>query len=351
MRLHFIDGLRGIAASAVMLFHFNERVREPWWGEPFRYGYLGVAIFFVLSGFVICMSVGDRRVGAGFLGRFALRRSVRLDILYWVSIAATIAVGVLGRDYGVNQEPISVPQVAAHLFYLQNILGYDALSPIYWTLCYEIQFYLTLVVLIWIMQRLFNGPTRDIVRKPGFQWGFLSLFVLSVLQRTSWHGLPDSLFVNFWFCFALGVMTFWVTQGWLSTRYWYAIMVPTLLWGVIHRDAWFIVGCVTAGLIFLAARLDRFDWLSNPVMQFLGRISYSLYITHILFGWYAVSIAMKFVNAPLAMLAGVVASLISAWLAYILIEMPSVALSRKVAMESRSAAGLPAAIADPAQSQ
>src|SRR5262245_16921516 len=153
MRLQFIDGMRGIAASAVMLFHFNERVGHPWWGEPFQQGYLGVAIFFVLSGFVICMSVGDRSVGVGFLGRFALRRSVRLDILYWVSIAATIAVGVLGRDYGVNQKPITAPQVAAHLFYLQGILGYEPLSPIYWTLCYEIQFYLTLVVLIWTMQR------------------------------------------------------------------------------------------------------------------------------------------------------------------------------------------------------
>jgi len=51
-RLHFIDGLRGIAASMVVLYHLAGRTDATWFTQL---GYLGVAIFFVISGFVIAM--------------------------------------------------------------------------------------------------------------------------------------------------------------------------------------------------------------------------------------------------------------------------------------------------------
>ena len=79
----------------VVLFHAyagrHFGLLESWLPVPARAvldaGHLGVQIFFVLSGFVISYSVSRYRVDARFIGRFALRRSIRLDPPYWMSIS------------------------------------------------------------------------------------------------------------------------------------------------------------------------------------------------------------------------------------------------------------------------
>ena len=85
-RLLFIDGLRGLAALAVVGYHFAGNLRDPLaqWFSPtiswiLFHGYLGVPVFFVISGYVITMTVGSGLVGLSFIARFALRRSIRLD--------------------------------------------------------------------------------------------------------------------------------------------------------------------------------------------------------------------------------------------------------------------------------
>ena len=99
-RLPFIDALRGIAALWVVIFHIGEgrqvaslQAALPSWLDlaVFKAGHFGVPIFFVLSGFVIALSIGTDRVTFGYTGRFALRRAIRLDLPYWASIAITLA--------------------------------------------------------------------------------------------------------------------------------------------------------------------------------------------------------------------------------------------------------------------
>jgi peptidoglycan/LPS O-acetylase OafA/YrhL len=94
-----------------------------------------------------------------------------------------------------------------------------------------------------------------------------------------------------------------------------------------------MTGVVTVVLIFIAARAHAMGrWLADPVSQFLGRISYSLYLCHPLFGWSAQSLALRYVNQWSAMLIGIAASIVSAWIAYRFIERPSIALSHHVKM-------------------
>src|SRR4051812_29624865 len=91
-RLRELDLLRFVAAAAVMLHHFtgvpapewpggNARSICPGLGEVTRFGFLGVELFFLISGFVILMSAWARRVGD-----FAVSRFVRLFPAYWVSV-------------------------------------------------------------------------------------------------------------------------------------------------------------------------------------------------------------------------------------------------------------------------
>src|SRR5690242_16591348 len=100
-RIPLIDGLRGIAAMAVVFYHFQDRLKlGGWLGALFDRGNAGVGLFFVLSGFVIAMSIGSEPVGPSFIGRFALRRSLRLDPPYWASIAVILAIGTFGERFG-----------------------------------------------------------------------------------------------------------------------------------------------------------------------------------------------------------------------------------------------------------
>jgi peptidoglycan/LPS O-acetylase OafA/YrhL len=327
-RLRFLDGLRGIAATLVLLYHLVGRTRIATLTDR---GYLGVAIFFVLSGFVITSVLAGRRMSLGFLGRFALRRMIRLDLPYWVNIVVVLLMMGIAAKLGVPKNSISVAQVAAHLVYLQTLLGYPEISSVYWTLCLEVQFYLTLILLLW-------GAQRIGVRRSYFLLGFMILMGASAVSNTSWIHTPDGLMFPYWWAFALGALCYWTVAGEASVLY-LAVGCVVLAGSAFapHGD-WRVTATVTAALIYLAWRRNAMDaWLTDRVSQFLGRTSYSLYLFHPVVGWSAQSLALRYVNQWLALAAGISASLVASWIAYRLIERPSINLSHRVSLAPKNA--------------
>lgn len=205
-RFVFIDALRGLAALSVVLFHAVEghHIPELFGRLPYglqiglENGNLGVAIFFVLSGFVIAHSLYDQKMNISLLGRFTLRRSLRLDPPYWFAIALTIGLSMLGslvvKDRSI--ETYSLGQVAAHLLYLQDILGYQNINSVFWTLCFEIQFYLVFAILLAVgrndPEARFNGPRTAII--------FIFAGSVSLLWPLHLNPvLPTGLFPPLWY--------------------------------------------------------------------------------------------------------------------------------------------------------
>jgi hypothetical protein len=336
-RLKLIDGLRGVAATLVMLFHLVGRTSA---GALTHRGYLGVAIFFVLSGFVITSMLSPRRMNLRFLGQFALRRMVRLDIPYWVNIVLVLVMMRLAAGFGAAQQSVSVAQLAAHLFYLQDLLGYRPISSVYWTLCFEIQFYLALALLLWAAQKV--GARRRY-----FLIAFVLLLGLSVLASMNLVPTPRGLMFSYWWAFALGGLCYWTLVEQAPVVY-LAVAASLVLCSsfAVHGD-WRLTALITTVLIFLAWRRQAMGrWLADPVSQFLGRISYSLYLCHPLFGWSAQSLALRYVNQWGALLVGIAVSLLSSWLTYRYIERPSVTLSHRVRLSSAPGAVSSAARTD-----
>ncbi|MBL7255833.1 acyltransferase family protein [Paractinoplanes lichenicola] len=154
-RLAAIDGLRLIAALAVLAFHYTvawriDGVRLPEHFLPSTvhvtiYGLLGVELFFLISGFVICMSSWGRT-----LGQFFASRVSRLFPAYW---AAVILTGVVAMIFpltgGVTDggRP-SVLDLAINLTMLQQPLGHDPVDGVYWTLFVELKFYLIMAIVL-----------------------------------------------------------------------------------------------------------------------------------------------------------------------------------------------------------
>src|SRR5579872_6053614 len=239
-RSTFIDALRGIAALGVACYHIDRYGPLPEAAGKFiplslqavlDHGWIGVQVFFVISGFVIAYSVRSARVTPGYLANYALRRSIRLDPPYWSTIAFVLLLhAVLHLHLGFDS-PLDVPTrlepelswklVGSHLLYLQNIIpGYDNLSAGFWTLCIEVQFYVVCIAGLGIAQR-FPARNRRSPSDAGAT-GLLVVFLpLALLSLFEWNrtvgGLSvydnDMWIIRFFSMFFLGSAAWWALDG------------------------------------------------------------------------------------------------------------------------------------------
>ena len=361
-RLPFIDGLRGIAASAVVVYHLSGNAAlgsEPFANSLFahiaHFGSLGVYVFFVISGFVITLSVGNGPINGSFFWRYALRRAVRLDPPYWISMIVAIGLAILAQRMipSLHKELPTAGAILAHLFYVQNFLGYENIVAVYWTLCFEIQFYLTLLLVLWSSQLAATERTVSAaIRTPVFFIVSATLFVYSLGQLAGlWAPSIPGLFTHSWYAFCAGSACF-ITLQYRWPRIGFLLTVLLLAGVSIYFASPAGLATLLTALVvyFAVGRGHAQRWLAGPIAQYFGRISYSLYLLHPTIGWTTVSILKKiFGNATsvwmgIALIAaGFAASIVASHLAYLLIERPSIRLSHKIRLRAAQRAAAVAA--------
>src|SRR5882724_5267747 len=143
-----IDFLRFVAALAVMFLHYGvSPYRDHPLPLPFstlgpmvKYNYLGVNLFFMISGFVILMSVQGKN-----LQDFFISRVVRLFPAYWVCCTLTfVVILVFARD----QIYTSLPRYLLNMTMLNGFVNIGGIDAVYWTLYIELKFYLLVGVLV-----------------------------------------------------------------------------------------------------------------------------------------------------------------------------------------------------------
>jgi len=355
-RVAAIDGLRGVAALLVVFFNLHEAISRSttsWLWSPVdwvaRNGFLGVDIFFVISGYVIALSVSKGSPTPSYFGRFILRRSIRLDPPYWSAILLELALLhltlTLFPDIKVTLP--STPQLLSHLVYAQELLGYGSIVPVFWTLCYEIQFYAFFVGLVVLGAML---PAR--IRTATFTGVFwAALFALSLWTRY-WRpeGLPHGLAIDRWFQFFIGVLTYRAVT--VSDRMpalvtaWVALGVTVAVAGAPVVQ---LLAILVSMILVMAARGKHVSAaLSIPPLRFLGAISYSLYLYHSSVGWRYVSLVQRLVPGPwhppfaiLVYVVGIVGSVGFAAALWRVIERPCLRLCQRVRLPLRTAAPAP----------
>jgi len=344
----------------VVFFHLSEDLRPAvaGWFPPaldalFRHFNLGVDIFFVLSGFVITYSVRKGLHTWAYLGRFGLRRSIRLDPPLWITILFEVGLIHLSLHFfpELGTATPTWPQILANVTYTQRFLGYAPIVPVFWSLTYEVQFYVVLVGALVLYRQV---RTRRVVEANGGsslpQYVFFSLFVYSLLIWAELLPLPvRGLFLDRWFEFSLGIAACSVFLGRTRVRALLALAAVTVIVTLLvrpneYRILTVFVSVATALVLVGVGRKKAMDRvLSGPIMQFLGRISYSLYLVHLSVGWRFVSICKKLFGPKLGVLQGISAlaggvaiSIFAAWLMYRLVEAPSMRVARRIRLSGGS---------------
>jgi peptidoglycan/LPS O-acetylase OafA/YrhL len=351
-RFEFLDGLRGIAALGVILFHFNGTLKDhdifiiPCWLDFLcQGGHYGVQIFFVLSGFVIAYSLRHEQFSFSYCLRFFLKRSIRLDPPYWSILGLMVLLNFLGNFLfdKKGEHLVTAPQILLNLFYLPDLVQVPRILPVAWTLCIEIQFYLTFVLLLQIQQFLVN----QFYSIPGFIFSHLIfglLLILSLLEKTSWAILSiPGLFVPYWYHFFIGCLICWRMLGFIRASWFWAYFGIIGSYSLIQGSLEALVTLVIAFIIYMVALLGGMHHLlTSRFFQYTGKISYSLYLIHWPIGMKFIDISFRLFRNEMHHIWSIAALMTISWMLtflvahcfYYLIESPSLSLSRRLTVGS-----------------
>lgn len=302
-----LTGLRAVAAYLVFLHHYNPASPGTFAHRLFAQGYIGVSLFFVLSGFLIFHRYADTYFAQinWSWWRYGQNRFARIFPLYALLLFVTVSVNAaLGR-------PIRLPILGLNLTLLKGFFEEYKFSGIAqsWSLTVEVCFYLLAPFLFIDLRRW------GVVRLTAGLLG-IGLLLWATVRQLTWHGeftrglfgsLPFMLFYTFFgraFEFVVGM---WLAHRWRQIqrpRYrfatssglvvlsvcvvWQASVTmltsnPTiLLWSEVVVYNW--VMPVGIGVFFLGLLREKSiirSALSLPVLQALGKSSYAFYLIHI----------------------------------------------------------------------
>ncbi|MCX2865014.1 acyltransferase [Paucibacter sp. PLA-PC-4] len=332
-RLQEIDALRGIAALMVVLFHFTSKFDElyghvsaPAFALP--WGHYGVNLFFMISGFVIFMTLARTREPADFI----VSRFSRLYPAYWFAVGLTFGVtawlGLPGKTVGWGDAILNLLMFHS-LFKVPNVDG------VYWTLLVELLFYAwsLLAFRLGLLARIHLLLAAALALRLVY---FVAAQAFGI--DLPWT-LSQLLILPFISWFACGIMVYRLSHD-SSTRGldWALVTAAVLTLGITESPFLGALAAALTVLLYLAAS-RRLPLLRIAVLTWLGEISYTLYLVHENIGW-AVLLRLKAHGFdPNVSIAIVIAlSLLLAWAITRCVEKPAMALIRSRYRQRQTAA-------------
>ncbi len=325
-RSQLLDVLRGVAVLAVMLLHTGDHGvggGTPWYDatvwQVIRHGYLGVQLFFVISGYCILGAVISAERKPQPWRTFVGRRLYRIFPPYWGSLLFAVLLGlgtvVLMKKTWISIFPLDLWDWLLNIILLQGPFGAPDATMVYWSLSIEVQFYAVMSICLWFPRLMAWWLTA--VSAVYLGW--------VITPRIGISGTP----LAYWPEFAVGIAAYMWLHPRRFDRRW-PIVISLLTIGAIgvglsqaetmveaqgeFRTPFKQLFCVFCGLFLVVGSTWNVPGLNSFMGRLLagvGTISYSLYLTHVPIGSRVMNLAGRVVdlNGP-AWLAVAAASLL-----------------------------------------
>ena len=348
-RLRALDGLRLIAALMVAAYHYGGRGGEVTqaWGTSakaqfptlhswFAYGCLGVQVFFVISGFVICMSGWGRP-----LRSFFASRASRLLPSYWAAIIIVTLVFALPV---VAYKTVSPSDALVNLTMMQQPLGADRVLGVCWTLWAEVRFYALFALCV-----VMPGATRQRVIMFCAGWT-----LAAVLTQAANEPLLDLVLMPEYAPFFIGGIGLYLVHRDRHDAYAWGIVIVSWLIGqnqavrglwhapnpdfFSYRTSFGIVLVVTFGFVAVAViALGWLNWANWRWLTVAGALTYPFYLVHEHLGWVAIEMYHQKLDIPAyaTLPLTVLTMLALAWLLNRFVEDPLTPRMRKMLSKPR----------------
>ncbi len=280
-RLLELDAMRGVAALMVVFFHFTVDREQSQSG--FKLGITGVDLFFIISGFVIFLTVSNTKHWLDFL----VSRFSRLYPAYWTAVSLTaLSMGVMNYFSGESSGNL-VYETLGNLTMFNYYMKIPNLDGSYWTLIIEMQFYI-LILVIFRMKILDKIVLAGIA---GLSFVLLNHFVISHISPYFFkmsRGMYQ--FINHLPLFFSGVLFYKIKFQERSPLLVFLVVACYITQVILFYDGGKAMLYITRSeyVPFLTAYYIIFSLYAfnvklpivNPVTLYLGNISYSLYLVH-----------------------------------------------------------------------
>ncbi|MBW8684193.1 acyltransferase family protein [Chitinophaga rhizophila] len=277
-KVESLSFLRALAVLMVCFCHFGQPFNE---GNAFagtfnafhEYGKYGVQVFFVISGFVIPLSLDKGRYQLEHYGKFLLKRLIRLHPPYLIALGITLVVLALSTAVKHIAFPETTWSVFLSLFYLHH----PDSNPVFWTLKVEAEYYL-FIGLFFVLLQKYQRLTLAVS---------IPLFML--LSQTAVVNYID-LFSHLLY-FMIGIIGYVMYmkggKNWLEAGYITAIVAFTYL---------FDGAAPTIAATFTILVIMLYTGKVHKSFDFLGEISYSVYLLHFPLGIKLINLAGRYVK-------------------------------------------------------
>jgi peptidoglycan/LPS O-acetylase OafA/YrhL len=247
---------------------------------------MAVQVFFVLGGFFTARHLSrSQPVTLKTVVSTLWSRYRRVGFPYLATLAIAVAANSLASRWmvhGAIAAPPSFNQLLAHVFFLHDLLGYEPLSAGIWYLAIDFQLFLLSTVAYFAVSSAARRRSRN-VGPEGMRRLVLCLSPLAISSLLWFNRDPrfDCFAIYFLGSYFLGIVLNEVLEGRLDLRWGLVYFCLVLFATWLDPRPRLLVATATAAIIYLEARRgDLFRWFQNPVTDYLGKISFSLFLIH-----------------------------------------------------------------------
>lgn len=333
--IHSVQLLRGIAALMVVISHSvgseTYLPKAHYVRQLCSYGWSGVEMFFIISGFIIPYSMYKNHYKQSEFGSLMLRRIVRIEPPYLLSIAIFIVLNYLiyftpiYRGSG-TVAPMDWWNVLGHIGYVNAFTGKPWLTAVYWTLAVEFEYYIAISLLFPLIVHT-NNAIRRVTHAGLLLIAAYAMMRYAVPANAPLYNGHLPVFLPY---FLMGIVLFMLRCNIIAKKEFFTLIAGSILVLLLFEK-------VNAPLLIGISLISLYaiHYIKNvpKFFIFLGMVSYSLYLTHslvinrivVLLGKVT---GNKYMGIRLA--ACVVVCIGVAWVYYKVAEKPFTELSKKI---------------------